>query len=115
MIQRNEILELSFEFALLIIAYTEELEEQRKYVIGRQLLKSGTSIGANIREAQSAESKADFIHKLKIAHKEAEEAEYWLLLCDKAESYTSPPVVLQEKLLSIQKLLSKIISSSRKK
>ncbi len=49
--RRNEILELSFEFALQIITYCELLEEDRKYVIARQLVKSGTSIGANIREA----------------------------------------------------------------
>lgn len=112
--KRNEILELSFEFALKIIEYSEQLEEKRKYVIARQILKSGTSIGANIREAQSAESKADFIHKLKIAHKEAEETEYWLLLCEKAKTYPSPSEELKVQLLSIQKLLTKIISSTRK-
>jgi len=65
--ERNVILELSFQFALNIIAYCEVLEEKRRFVISQQLLKSGTSVGANIREAQSAESKIDFIHKLKIA------------------------------------------------
>lgn len=79
--KRNEILELSFDFALQLIDYCELLEEKRKYVIARQLLKSGTSVGANIREAQNAESNQDFIHKLKIAAKEADETEYWLLLC----------------------------------
>jgi len=113
--KRNEILELSFEFALEIIAYSEQLEEKRKYVIARQVLKSGTSIGANIREAQSAESKADFIHKLKIAHKEAEETDYWLLLCEKAKTYPSSSKEMKARLLSIQKLLSKIISSSKRK
>ncbi|MBK7094221.1 MAG: four helix bundle protein [Saprospiraceae bacterium] len=77
----NVIVEKSFGFALRIIEFTELLESQRKYVIANQLLKSGTSIGANIREAQNAESKADFIHKMKIAGKEADETEYWLLLC----------------------------------
>ena len=57
------------------------VKKQKKIVISTQILKSGTSIGANIREAQSCESRADFIHKLKIAQKEAEETEYWLLLC----------------------------------
>jgi four helix bundle protein len=71
--KRNEILELSFEFAVDIIAFSELLEAQRKYVLARQILKSGTSIGANIREAQNGESKADFVHKLKIAAKEADE------------------------------------------
>jgi four helix bundle protein len=82
--RRNEILELSFKIALLIIEYSELLESDRKYLIARQLLKSGTSIGANIREAQSSESRADFVHKLKIAHKKAIETDYWLLLCEKA-------------------------------
>lgn len=111
--KRNEIVEISFEFALRIIEFSEQLEEQRKYVIARQILKSGTSIGANIREAQSAESKADFIHKLKIAHKEAEETEYWLFLCEKAKTYPSPSQEIKAQLLSIQKLLNKIISTSK--
>ena len=111
--KRNEIVEISMEFALAIITYTELLEESKKYVIARQLLKSGTSIGANIREAQSAESRADFIHKLKVAHKEAEETEYWLLLCKRAMSYPSPSPEMSSKLLSITKLLNKIISSTK--
>jgi len=78
--KKNEILELSFEFAVDIIEFSELLEEHKKYVIARQLLKSGTSVGANIRESQNCESSADFVHKLKIAAKEAEETEYWLLL-----------------------------------
>jgi four helix bundle protein len=99
--QRNEVLEISFEFALLIIEFSEMLEEKRKYIIARQLLKSGTSIGANIREVQGCESKADFVHKLKIAHKEAEETEYWLLLCEKAKSYREAGQEFFDKLLSI--------------
>ncbi|MGE4287826.1 MAG: four helix bundle protein [Salinivirgaceae bacterium] len=112
--RKNEILEVSFEFALMVIEFSELLELKGKYVIARQVLKSGTSIGANIRESQSAEGKADFIHKLKIAHKEAEETQYWPLLCEKAPSYASPPDQMMAALLSIQKLLSKIISSSKK-
>ncbi|WP_338151988.1 four helix bundle protein [Chryseobacterium angstadtii] len=81
--KKNEILDLSIRFSLDIIKYTESLESRRKFVIANQLMKSGTSIGANIFEAQSAESRADFIHKLKIADKEAKETEYWLLLCEK--------------------------------
>ena len=111
---RNIVLEKSFDFALNIIAYSERLEENRKYVIAKQILKSGTSIGANIREAQSAESNADFIHKLKIADKEANETEYWLQLCKHAKSYPDP-VELGSTLLEIKKLLSKIISTSKLK
>lgn len=108
----NLIVKLSVEFALEIIEYSELLEEQRKFVIARQLLKSGTSIGANVREAQNAESKGDFIHKIKIAAKEADETEYWLLLCKLAKSYPKNEP-LSGKLQSIIKILSKIISSSK--
>ena len=110
----NIIVALSFEFALNIIEYAEILEENRKYIIGRQLLRSGTSIGANIREAQNAESKADFIHKMKIAAKEADETEYWLLLCKMSKNY---PVneLLYEKLNIIIRILSTIISTSKDK
>lgn len=99
----NIILQLSFEFALEIIEFAESLEEKRKYVLANQVLKSGTSIGANIKEAQNSESKADFIHKLKIAAKEAGETEYWLLLCKKSKSYPFNDN-LMDKLVSIQKL-----------
>jgi four helix bundle protein len=108
----NLIVKLSLEFALEIIEYTEFLEEQKKYVIAKQLLKSGTSIGANIREAQNAESKLDFIHKMKIAAKEADETEYWLILCKMSVNYPSPDH-LKEKLKLLIKIISKIISTSK--
>lgn len=111
--KRNEVLELSFEFALLIVEYTELLENERKYVIAKQLLRSGTSIGANIHEAQSAESRADFIHKLKIAHKEVYETEYWIKLALASKSYPDPDTKLSQLLMSINKILNKIISSSK--
>ncbi|MCA1762473.1 MAG: four helix bundle protein [Flavobacteriales bacterium] len=111
--KENIIVKKSFEFSLKIIGYCEQIEALRKYVIARQLLKSGTSIGANIREAQNAESKADFIHKLKIAAKEADETEYWLLLCQKSENYPNCEQLQADcKILIL--ILSKIISSSKK-
>jgi four helix bundle protein len=79
----------------------------------KQLFKSGTSIGANIREAQNAESRADFIHKMKIAAKEADETAYWLELCRKSENYPSAPE-LEKRIEDIIKILSKIISSAKK-
>jgi four helix bundle protein len=109
----NPILEHSFNFALKVIVYCELLEANKKFVIARQLLKSGTSIGANISEAQSSESKADFVHKLKIAEKECAETAYWLKLCKHSENYPNCDLLL-ESLLPIQKLLSKIISTSIK-
>ena len=65
--QENVIVTLSFQFALEIISFTEILEVKRKYNLSNQLFRSGTSIGANVREAQSAKSKKDFFHKMKIA------------------------------------------------
>lgn len=110
---KNIIVELSFRFALKIISYTAVLENDRKYVVARQLLKSGTSIGANVREAQNAESKADFIHKLKIAAKEADETIYWLELCNNAEGYPECDELI-EICDGIIRVLSKIIASSKK-
>ena len=110
----NLIVKLSLEFALEIIEYAELLEEHRKYVVAKQLLKSGTSIGANIREAQNAESKVDFIHKMKIAAKEADETEYWLTLCELSKHYPNN-IPLKEKLISIIHILTKIISTSKSK
>lgn len=110
--KENVIVEKSFQFALEIVLYCELLEENKKYVVSRQLLRAGTSIGANVREAQNAESKFDFIHKLKIAAKEADETEYWLLICKHTPTYP-----FDEKLLThireLMKILSKIISSSK--
>ena len=111
---RNVVLEKSFEFALRIIDFSELLESKRKYIIAGQILRSGTSIGANIREAQSAESKADFIHKLKISDKEATETEYWLQLCKHSKSYPNPEN-LESDLIEIKKLLNAIISSAKQK
>jgi four helix bundle protein len=79
--KENVIINLTFKFALEITTYCETLQENKKFVIANQLLKSGTSIGANIREAQNARNKADFIHKFKIAAKEIEKKIYWLELC----------------------------------
>ena len=115
MAQKNEILEVSFNLALLIIEFSEKLEDCKKYVIAKQFLRPGTSIGANIREAQSAESKADFIHKLKIAHKEALETVYWFDLIKANKDYPDPSVEIENLLVSVIKLLNKIISTSKNK
>ncbi len=112
--KKNELLEVTFKLALNIIEYAEHLEIERKYITARQVLKSGTSTGANSREAQGAESKAVFIHKPKIAYKEAEETFFWLELCKMPTSYPNPSQELQSLLESSRKLLGKIISSSKK-
>ena len=77
----NQILLISKSFALRIIKlYTYLKEEKKEYVMSTQLLRSGTSIGANVRESVNAQSKADFINKMNIALKEADESQYWLEL-----------------------------------
>jgi four helix bundle protein len=109
---KNLIVELTFQFALKIIKYTELLEKDKKFVLATQLLKAGTSIGANVREAQNAESKVDFIHKLKVAAKEADETEYWLLLCKNSSNFPDCQELIDD-CTSIIKILSKIIATSK--
>ncbi len=87
--KRNEILEMSFDFALEIIELTRYLKLNKEFVMSNQLLKSGTSIGANVSEAQAAQSTKDFIAKMSIASKEARETEYWIRLLDKSKSIDS--------------------------
>jgi four helix bundle protein len=112
--RQNIIVEKVVDFSLQIIKYCEALEQDRKYVIARQLLKSGTAIGANVFEAQNAESRNDFIHKMKIAAKEASETYYWLILCEKADSYCFDKEI-KEKLKQIILILSRIIASTKNK
>jgi four helix bundle protein len=109
---KNPLLTKSFDFALLTVSFCQELQTQKKFVIANQLLKSGTSIGANVREAQHAESKSDFIHKLKIASKECEETVYWLEIC-KASFFLNCDTLLSES-QQIGKLLSRIISTAKR-
>lgn len=110
---KNIVVEKSIDVALEVIEYCELLDEKRKFVIAKQLLKSGTSVGANIHEAQNAQSKADFIHKIKIAAKELEETKYWLILCDRSKNYPNHPI-LREKVNELGLIVYKILSTSIK-
>jgi len=114
LIEKNPVLKLTLDFSLIVIDYCEKLESERKYVIARQLIKSGTSIGANSMEAQNSESKADFIHKFKIAAKEADETQYWLTLCNYAPNYPDCKILF-EKLEEIQKVINKILCTAKRK
>lgn len=111
--QKNIIVEKSTEFALKIIEFTSLLKKEKHYEISSQLFRSGTSIGANINESQHAESRKDFIHKLKIAAKEVAETKYWLYLCTKSDILLSPKQELFKEIESLEKLLSKIISTTK--
>jgi four helix bundle protein len=106
--KENLIVEMTFDFALKIIKCSKELQKSKDYSLADQLLRAGISIGANVRETQNAESKADFIHKMKIAAKEADEVEYYLLLIQKSEHYILSGLPLDE-----IKSITRIISSSQ--
>ena len=114
LIEKNPILKLTLEFSLMVIDYCEKLETEKKFVIARQLFKSGTSIGANSMEAQNSESKADFLHKFKIAAKEADETQHWLTLCNYAPNYPDCKILF-EKLEEVQKVLNKILGTAKRK
>lgn len=111
---KNAILEKTIEFALDIIEFAERLRAEKHYELASQLLKAGTSVGANVHEAQSPESQADFIHKMKIADKENKETGYWLILCQRSD-YLPDPGDLLEASEEISKILSKILSTSKKR
>lgn len=112
--KENLIVKLTFELALDIIDYSESIRNNNRFEMASQIFRCGTSIGANIKEAQNAESKADFIHKFKISAKEVDELQYWLELCQKSDFYPNPSEELLKKLQSINLIISKIISSSKK-
>ena len=105
----------SFSFALRVVKlYKYLVDEKREYILSKQVLRSGTAVGALIREAEQGESKADFIHKLAIALKEANETEYWLDLLFQSEyieekSYKSIHADVKE----LIKLLTSIIKTSK--
>jgi len=87
----NVLSEKSFAFAVRTVKLYKLLAESKKeFVLSKQFLRSGTSVGAMYREAQQAESKADFIHKLSIALKEVNECEYWLMLLKETNYLTQP-------------------------
>jgi four helix bundle protein len=111
--REGPIVKKSFDFSVLIINYYDVLNSIRKFIIADQLLKSGTAIGANVFESQHSESRLDFIHKMKIALKEANETLYWLSLCEKMEGLTVPKEALND-LNEIILILSKIIITSKK-
>lgn len=106
------VVEKSLDFGVQVVEFCELLDERRKFVVSKQLLRSGTSIGANVFEAQHAESRADFIHKMKIAIKEANETLYWLCICERSENYPANSS-LKEMTGELIRIISKIIISSK--
>ncbi len=114
--QNNVVKKKSFAFAVRVVnLYKYLAAEKKEFVLSKQLLRSGTAIGALVREAEQAESKLDFIHKLAIALKEANETEYWVLLLQETEYLTAKEA---ESILSdnteLLKLLTSIINATKK-
>lgn len=112
----NVIRDKSFAFALKIVKLNKFLIEKNEFILSKQLLRSGTAVGALIREAEHAESSADFIHKMAIAQKEANETEYWIELLFQSEyieetKYKSIILDIQE----LNKILASIIITSKEK
>ena len=113
-IMQNVIADKSFQFAIKIVSLYKHLcANKNEYVMSKQLLRCGTSIGANVAESQNAQSKADFLSKLNIALKEATEAKYWLRLLyatqyldeEQYRSYYADSVEIEKLLVSIVKSL----------
>jgi len=112
---RNILLDKSFDFAVRIVNLNKYLvSDKKEFTLSKQVLRSGTAIGALTREAQHAESNADFIHKLSIALKEANETDYWLLLLHRTE-YIEENIYssLNNNIQELLKLLVSIIKSSK--
>jgi four helix bundle protein len=105
----------SFAFALRIVKLYKYLTvDKKEYILSKQVLRSGTAIGALVREAEQAESKNDFIHKLAIALKEASETEYWLDLLVKSDYLDEKSYIsIHSDLKELLKLLTSIIKTSK--
>ncbi|MCT7515093.1 four helix bundle protein [Aliarcobacter cryaerophilus] len=112
----NIILDKSFEFSIRVVKLYKYLcDDKKKYVLSKQLLRAGTSIGANINEAQAGQSKADFIAKMAIASKEARESKYWidlLIKIDYLDINENHVKSLLNDIEEIIKLLTSIVKTS---
>ena len=105
----------SFEFALMVIDLNQKLTHLKQYDLSRQILKAGTSIGANVNEAGAAVSKKDFTNKMAIASKEARESLYWLKLLERSKSVTIDIEREYKLCLELVKLLTAIVKTSQLK
>lgn len=109
----NMIQSKSYQFALAVMGLYRMLVKDREYIISRQLLRSATSIGANIEEAQSAQSRKDFISKMNIALKEARETKYWLSLINDSHFFDIDLTSYLNQIEEIIKILTSIVKSSQ--
>ncbi|WP_262420296.1 four helix bundle protein [Flagellimonas meishanensis] len=115
--KENIVQKKSFSFALDIVHFYKKLQsEHKEFVLSKQLLRSGTSIGALVREAEHAESRKDFTHKMNIALKEANETRYWLDILFRSEYVSETNYAkLNDEITQLIKLLASIVKSSKLK
>ena len=111
--KENIIATKTFEFSLNVIHLYMQLKKENEYIISKQVLRSGTSIGANVEEAIAAQSRKDFISKLSIASKEARETKYWLRLLDKSNLTQIPVSGYLVEIEHIVNIITKIIKTSQ--
>lgn len=113
----NVIYEKSEDFALQIVRlYKHLMFEKKEFILSKQILRSGTSVGANVSEAFYAQSNADYIHKYSIALKEANETKYWIKLLVKADYLSEPEIQeIYDELIQIIKILTSIIITLKNK
>ena len=110
--KENLIQQKSFEFSLMIIELYKKLVAENEYVISKQVLRSATSIGANIEEALAGQNKKDFLHKMSISSKEARETRYWLKLLDKSQIIKSDYSKYLKEIESIINIITKIVKTT---
>ena len=111
--KQNVIYDKSFEFSLKIIGLYKILLSNKEYILSKQLLRSGTSIGANVSELTASQSKKDFISKLSISSKEARETKYWLLLLQKSKLVDIDYSEYIKDIEEIIRILTSIIKTSQ--
>ena len=110
----NLIQQKSFDFSLMIIQLYISLKKEKEYVLSKQVLRSGTSIGANIEEAIAAQSRKDFIHKMSISSKEARETAYWLKLLQKSDLTNLDVSLYLSEIDQIIRIITSIVKTSIK-
>lgn len=103
----------TFDFALSVVNLFIQLKKDNEFIISKQILRSATSIGANVEEAIAAQSRKDFVHKMAIASKEARETKYWLRLLDKSDLTTISMTNYLIEIEHIINIITKIIKTSQ--
>ncbi len=112
MFKKNPLLDRSFDFAVHVVLLCRKLSERKEFTISKQLLKSGTSVGANIEEAIAASSKRDFAYRMSVACRECRETRYWLRLMQATSMLDDELEVMIDESTELIKILTKIVKTS---